>query len=87
MIQALQIRVNRFIKRNFPDGDTQAIVCALRDILQLTDQGRAYRKQILSCYSQTRQAEIMPDFQIACENLLVQYQGKTQMSLSGGDAA
>jgi hypothetical protein len=87
MIQVLETRINRFIKRNFPDGDTQAIVCALRDILQLTDRGRAYRRQILACYSKTKQAQILPEFQVACENLLVQYQRKPQLSLFGGGAA
>lgn len=87
MIPALETRIERWIGRNFPDGDSQQIICALRDILQLTDQGRVYRKQILRCYSQTQQAEIQPEFVVACENLLVQYQRKPQLSLFGGDAA
>lgn len=88
IIPSLETRIERWIKRNFPDGDTQAIVCALRDILQLTEQGRAYRRQILSCYSRTRQAQIQPEFVVAVENLLVQYQRKPQLSLfGGGDAA
>lgn len=87
IIPALEIRITRWIKRNFPDGDTQPIVCALREILQQTDDGRIYRRKILSCYSQTRQAQIQPEFQVAAENVLAQYQGKKQMSLFGGDAA
>lgn len=87
IIPSLETRIERWIKRNFPDGDTQVIVVALREILQLTEQGRAYRRQILSCYSRTRQAQIQPEFQVAAENVLAQYQGKKQMSLFGGDAA
>lgn len=87
IIESLQTRTKRWIKRNFPDGDTQAIICALREILQATSQGRLYKRQILACYSQTRQAEIQPEFVIACENLLAEYQSKTQLSLFGGGAA
>jgi hypothetical protein len=81
IIEVLELRISRFIKKQFPDGDTQAIVCALRDILQMTDQGRVYRKQILACYSKPRQAELQPEFEIACENILAQYQRRPQLSL------
>ncbi len=87
MIPVLELRIERFIKRNFPDSDTQAVVVALREILQLTDQGRVYRKQILSCYSKTRKAEIQPEFLLACENVLAKYVQSSQLSLFGGGAA
>ena len=87
VIQALEIRVHRFIKKQFPDGDTQAIVTALRDILHGTDQGRTYRRQILSCYSQTNQAEIQPEFQVAVGNVLAQHLNKTQMTLLGKEVS
>lgn len=87
IIGVLELRIERFIKRNFPDGDTQAVIVALRDILQLTDQGRTYRKQILSCYSKTKQAEIQPEFTIACENVLAKFVQLPQLSLFGGGAA
>lgn len=87
LIPILERRVRRFVKISFPDGDTQAIVVALREIRQLTPTGRAYRRQILACYSRTRQAEIYPEFEIACENVLALYVTRTQLSLLGGDAA
>lgn len=87
IIPSLETRIERWIKRNFPDGDTQAIACALRDILQLTEQGRVYRRQILSCYSRTRQAQIQPEFMVALENVLAKYVQSPQLSLFGGGAA
>lgn len=87
IIPVLETRISRFIKRNFPNVAPQEIASALREILNLTDQGRVYRKRILSCYSQTRQAQLQPEFQVAVENVLAQYQGRKQMSLFGGGAA
>lgn len=89
MIQALQIRVTRFIKSYFPDGDTEAIKTALREILLNTDEGRVYKRRILACYSRTKQAAIKIDFEIAVESILLEYQERTQLSLldRGGDTA
>lgn len=77
-------RITRFIKCYFPDGDTNRVTSALQEILNNSDEGRAYRRRILACYSRTKQAQIDDEFMAAVETVLAEYQGREQMSLFGG---
>lgn len=83
----MQFKINRFIKAYFPDGDTNRIISALQEILNNSDEGRAYRRRILACYSRTKQAQINDEFMAAVEAVLIEYQGREQMNLFGGGGA
>lgn len=87
MKDALRIRIEKFLKRWYPKGETEQVKQTLQAILANSEEGRVYRRRILSCYSQTKQAELHDDFVAAAQELLSEYQGRQQFSLFGGGAA
>lgn len=87
MKETLQIRIHKFLKRWYPKGETEQVRQTLEAILANSEEGRVYKRRILSCYSKTKQAEIHDDFVAAAEELLSEYQERQQFSLFGGGAA
>lgn len=87
MKETLRIRIGKFLNRWYSKGETELCKATLQAILANSEEGRVYKRRILSCYSQTKQAEIHDDFVAAAEELLSEYQERQQFSLFGGGAA